>query len=77
MAYEKNEDLPRNVKDHLLPHAQDIYREAYNNALREYEKPTKRREPEDDLESVAHKVAWSAVKRKYRKGCGEMWVPKQ
>ncbi|MGD0433406.1 MAG: ChaB family protein, partial [Acetobacteraceae bacterium] len=31
MPYRMNEDLPPSVRDHLPPHAQDIYREAFNN----------------------------------------------
>ena len=32
MPYETNEDLPSSVARHLPPHAQDIYRAAFNNA---------------------------------------------
>ncbi len=32
MPYSSNEDLPASVCDHLPPHAQDIYREAFNHA---------------------------------------------
>ena len=30
--YETNKDLPDSVKKHLPEHAQDIYREAFNNS---------------------------------------------
>ena len=32
MPYRSNEDLPMPVQAHLPPHAQDIYREAFNHA---------------------------------------------
>lgn len=47
----------------VLPqHAQEIYKEAFNHAFDEYAE----RGPEG-REETAHKVAWSAVKKKYRK----------
>ena len=62
------------VKDKLPAHAQDIYREAFNNAWDEYKDASKRR-GNKSLEEVAHKVAWAAVKQKYEK-VGEEWRPK-
>ncbi|WP_395477688.1 ChaB family protein [Rickettsia endosymbiont of Pantilius tunicatus] len=59
--------MPDSVKNHLPKHAQDIYREAFNHALEQYESPKKRR-GNDSRETVAHKVAWSAVEKKYHKG---------
>jgi len=59
-------DLPENVKNILPKHAQEIYREAHNNALEEYKDPKKRR-GDASLEETAHKVAWAAVKEKYEK----------
>ena len=59
-------DLPENVKNVLPKHAQEIYREAHNNALEEYKHPKKRR-GDASLEETAHKVAWAAVKEKYEK----------
>ena len=59
-------DLPENVKNVLPKHAQEIYREAHNNALEEYKDPKKRR-GDASLEETAHKVAWAAVKEKYEK----------
>jgi cation transport regulator len=60
------EDLPENVKNVLPKHAQEIYKEAYNNALEQYKDPEKRR-GDASLEETAHKVAWAAVKEKYEK----------
>jgi cation transport regulator len=67
VPYRSNEDLPDSVRLHLPPHAQDIYREAFNHAWQEYA---------DDPrgEEIPHRVAWAAVKRRYRKA-GDDWVP--
>lgn len=74
MPYKSNKDLPDSVKNHLPEHAQDIYREAYNNSWNQYKNPEKRRGNES-REEVSHKVAWSAVKEKYAKK-GDKWVSK-
>jgi len=42
MPYRTDAELPNNVKDNLPTHAQDIYREAFNNAWQEYEDVSKR-----------------------------------
>jgi cation transport regulator len=69
MPYVANEDLPPAIRRHLPPHAQDIFREAFNHAWQSYgaREPWRR-------EEIAHRVAWSAVKRRYRKR-GADWVP--
>lgn len=72
MPYNSNKDLPDRVKNNLPEHAQEIYREAYNNATKQYESPKKRRGAESQ-EETAHKVAWAAVKKKYTKQ-GDKWV---
>lgn len=75
MPYEKLSELPDPVKNNLPKHAQEIYKEAYNSAWDEYKSPTERRD-NSSREETAHKVAWSAVKKKYIKE-GEKWVPKE
>lgn len=75
MPYKSNKDLPDKVKNHLPSHAQDIYREAFNHAIKTYEDPDKREDPKEDVETVAHKVAWNAVKVKYEK-IGDEWYLK-
>lgn len=72
MPYSKNSELPDNVKDNLPSHAQEIYRKAFNSAWDEYKDPDDRR-GDDSREEVAHKVAWSAVKKEYHKD-GDRWV---
>lgn len=66
MPYQNINELPDSVKDHLPKHAQEIYKEAFNNAFEEYKDPRKIRDS-SSREEVAHKVAWSAVKNKYKK----------
>ena len=70
MPYQSVADLPDNVRDKLPKHAQDIYLEAFNSAYEEYQ------DRGDEREQTAHRVAWSAVKKKYRKDepTGN-WVP--
>lgn len=72
MPYSKNSELPEGVISVLPPHAQDIYKAAFNSAYVEYKDPEDRR-GSADREEVAHKVAWSAVKRKYEKGSDGDW----
>ena len=75
MPYKTNRDLPENVI-HVLPaHAQDIYREAFNHAWREYASSEERRDNASQ-EETAHKVAWAAVKKKYKK-MGDKWTAKE
>ncbi|EGC34963.1 hypothetical protein DICPUDRAFT_152726 [Dictyostelium purpureum] len=73
MPYKTNKDLPENVKNHLPKHAQDIFREAFNHAHEEYSDPSKRRDPDEELDTVCFKVAWAAVHNKYEKGEDKDW----
>ena len=74
-----DEELSENTKkriDELPEHAQHIFKKAHAGAIREYHDPEKRRGGKDESdEEVAHKVAWSAVKREYKKE-GDRWVKK-
>jgi cation transport regulator len=66
----------RKAIDTLPSHAQHIYKKAHKNALKQYKSPSKRRGGKhQSREQVAHKVAWSAVKKEYKKK-GDRWVPK-
>lgn len=67
MPYDKLTDLPDSVRDNLPKHAQEIYKEAFNSAWEQYKDPDMRRDDEDSRETVAHKVAWAAVKNEYEK----------
>lgn len=72
MPYGRVSELPDSVRENLPRHAQDIYKEAYNNAWDQYKDPEDRR-GDDSREEVAHKVAWSAVKDSYSKNADGEW----
>jgi cation transport regulator len=58
MPYETNADLPENLQRLLPPHAQDIFRAAFNHAFADHEGDPRQ-------EEAAHRIAWAAVKRSY------------
>ncbi len=66
MPYRANADLPPPVRRHLPPHAQDIYREAFNHAFAAHAGDPRQ-------EEAAHRIAWGAVKRGYVK-VGDSWI---
>jgi cation transport regulator len=66
MPYPSNADLPDAVRRHLPPHAQDIYRSAFNHAFDAHMGDPRQ-------EEAAHRIAWAAVKRVYVK-IGTSWV---
>lgn len=66
MPYRTNADLPPPVRGHLPPHAQDIYRQAFNHAFASHAGEARQ-------EEIAHRTAWAAVKRSYVK-LGEHWM---
>jgi cation transport regulator len=78
----EKEDLSESTKkriDELPSHAQEIFKEAHSSALEQYKDPDKRRgRKKESKEEVAHKVAWSAVKKKYKKdNKDDTWVKKK
>lgn len=75
MPYKNTSELPDRVKNNLPEHAQEMYKEAFNSAYAEY-KNSKDRQDHSSHEETAHKVAWSAVKKKYEKGDGDKWHQK-
>lgn len=72
MPYQNNQSLPKQVKNNVPKHGQDIYRKAYNNAYDQYENPDERRGDESQEEAAA-RVAWNAVKQEYEKGDDGDW----
>ncbi len=68
MPYKTIADLPDAVRTHLPAAAQTIYLEVFNSAWDQYA-------ARDDREALAHKVAWTAVKKQYQKR-GDHWVKK-
>ncbi len=75
MPFTTSTDLPLNIRKILPEHAQHIYKEAFNSAYEEYKKSSDRRGGET-REEVAHKVAWGAVKKVYKKGPDQKWHQK-
>lgn len=76
MPYETTRELPDSVKDNLPEHAQHIYQETFNSAWEQYADPEDRRD-DQSREETAHRVAWAAVKQKYKKDADTgKWVKK-
>jgi len=73
MPYKSIADLPNVVISALPSHAQEIFLKAFNNAWEEYQHP-KKRKTDSSREEIAFKVAWAAVKKKYRKNSSGEWV---
>ena len=63
MPYDNVKDLPSAVKEHLPPHAQEIFKEAFNSAYAQYHHEEER----------AFRVAWGAVKKEYHKDDATGW----
>ena len=78
MPYKNRDELPEQVRSTLknVPHAQEIYKEAYNNAYKQYATPDERYAGYS-REETAHAVAWNAVKQKYEKDDDSLWHPKE
>jgi cation transport regulator len=57
VPYANRTELPDSVQNVLPKHAQDIFKDAFNNAYDEY----------GNDESRAFAVAWGAVKKNYHK----------
>lgn len=74
MPYSKKSELPDSVRNNLPEHAQEIYKEAFNNAWDQYSDPGDRK-GDSSREETAHRVAWAAVKEKYEKKSGK-WTKK-
>lgn len=72
MPYRTIDDLPEPVRNHLPPHAQDIFLGAFNSAYEQYA-PAHKRRSGASREETANRVAWAAVKRQYVKR-GDRWV---
>jgi cation transport regulator len=73
MPYKTTKELPETVQKVLPSEAQDVYLGAFNGAYEEYADPKKRTQG-GTREAVAHAVAWSTVKKKFRKNEKDRWV---
>ena len=67
MPWASIEDLPDLLRQRLPEHAQAIFLAAFNAAWRQHAHDA-------EVEAIAHRIAWAAVKRRYRRQ-GEVWVP--
>lgn len=61
--YPTNSDLPASIQRRLPQHAQEVFREAYNRCLQEYQ----------DVEHARRK-GWDAVKGGYQEEPDGNWV---
>lgn len=75
MPFKTKEDLPENVTNKLPSHGQTIYMKAFNSAWEQYDTAKERKENRS-REETAHAVAWSAVKKVYKKDKLGNWVKK-
>jgi cation transport regulator len=73
--YKTREELPDPIREHLPADAQDTYKEAFNSAWERFADPSKLKYG-GDREIASHRVAWFAVKKKYKKGPKGDWIPK-
>lgn len=72
MTYNTNNDLPESVRN-CLPdeQAQNIYRQAFNNAYTRY--ASDKTQTTQTIEEVSSKMAWSAVGQQYEKHQDGKW----
>lgn len=70
MPYATTSDLPPAAR-RLPSRAQEIFLAAFNNAWQSYADRGAR-----EQEEIAFRVAWAAIKKRYRKH-GETWVLKR
>ena len=75
MPYAHIYELPGGIRHNLPLRAQEIYRKAFNSAYHVYH-GIRERMGGGALEETAHRVAWSAVKKKYQKDDTGTWVKK-
>jgi cation transport regulator len=69
VPYATTLDLPPAAR-RLPPHAQEIFLGAFNSAWQSYAE-----RGAHEQEEIAFRVAWAAVKKRYRKQ-DDVWVPK-
>ncbi len=74
MPYKRIEELPDSVKNSLPEEGQHIFKKAFNSAWDQY-KDKSGSKGNDSREETAHRIAWSAVKKKYQKK-DTKWIKK-
>jgi cation transport regulator len=75
VPYASLSDLPASVRDSLPDKAQEIFKEAFNSAWEQYADPADR-QGDASREETANRVAWAAVKSRYRRVEQGHWVEK-
>jgi cation transport regulator len=71
--YKTRSRLPDPIKEHLPSAAQEIYKDAFNNAWERFKDPSKLKYG-GDRETASHRVAWFAVKKEFQKNEKGRWV---
>ena len=66
MPYRTIDKLPRAIRGHLPARAQEVYLAAFNGAWDKHANGP-------SGEAAVHRIAWAAVKRRYRR-TGDQWV---
>jgi len=66
MPYSSISELPESVRKSLPKHAQEIFKEAFNNAWDTYDESSKRKH-NASREVTSMKIAWNAVKKEYER----------
>jgi cation transport regulator len=69
MPWTSIDDLPQTLRERLPVHGQEIFLAAFNAAWRQHAQ-------EPEVEATAHRIAWAAVKHRYRKS-GDVWVARR
>lgn len=62
MPYTSTEQLPKGVQQNLSQAAQEIYRDAYNEAWESSRYAKDRIDTDDSRQVTANRIAWEAVK---------------
>ena len=60
MPYKSISELPPRVKNNLSEHKQEIFKNTFNNAWKEY---GRKGEKKESKEQTAFKVAWNAANK--------------
>jgi cation transport regulator len=75
MPYGSIEELPDELQHTLPVHAQEVYKEAFNEAWSTYHNPETK--PKDlSREAMSDKIAWQAVEAVYTQDPDNRWVKK-
>jgi cation transport regulator len=75
MPYGSIDELPNELRQTLPMHAQEVYKEAFNEAWSTYHDP--KTKPKDiSRTAMSDKIAWQAVEAIYTHGPDNRWAKK-